>query len=449
MNPTELRNQANAALQRARELQSRFEGAESVSADEKAQLDDALSEAEGLFNQANEADQREAKFRNLESLAKQPAGRVGTPILPHQDRNATGNGRHGYSLFRAIQGQIDAIQGRGQLDGLEYEVHCELEKLRGKPAAGLIVPWDAPVSRDLLPNNIHRRDLSTSTGAGAVGDYTMPTMIDILRAKLPIVQLGASLITDQRQQFSLPRTTATVTTGNVATEGTTVAASNPTIDDLSFTYHSIEAKTKLTRQFVLGSSVSAENYITDQIVKTVANKLQSDCLNGAGSSGAVKGLFKFTNGTEGIYVLAAGSNGAALTWANILSLVGNVNSANSGDDSQAFILSPKLASFFMGTVKVASQARFILDSDNMIAGYKYATTSLAPDNLTKGTSSGVCSAIGFGNWSDMIIGMFTGIDLFVDPYSAQPHVNVTGAVDFDMHVAHPAAWAICVDALTA
>jgi HK97 family phage major capsid protein len=407
-----------------------------------------MNEAESLFNQAAEMEARAAKFRNLENLAKAPAGRVGEPILPHQDRSNTGS-RHQYSLLRAIRGQIDAMQGRGSLDGLEYEVHCELEKLRGKPAAGLIVPWDAPVSRDLLPHNIHRRDLTTSTGAGAVGTYTMPTMIDILRAKLVLFQLGASVITDQRQQFSLPRTTATVTAGVVATEGTNVAASNPTIDDLDFTYHGIEATTKLSRQFINGASVSAENYIVDQITKTIANKLQSDCLNGAGSSGAVKGLLKYTNGTEGITVKAFGTDGANPTWADIVGMTGSVNTANSGDDSLAWLINPTTAAYLMSLVKVSGQARFVLDTDNLIAGYPYASSSLVPNNLTKGSSGATLSAAAFGNWSDMIIGMFTGIDLFVDPYSTQPHVRVTGAVDFDMHVAHPAAWAITVDLKTA
>ena len=54
----------------------------------------------------------------------------------------------------------------------------------------------------------------------------------------------------------------------------------------------------------------------------------------------------------------------------------------------------------------------------MFNGYKFAWTNQVPSNLIKGSSS-TCSAMLFGNWSDLLIGQWGGLDIVKD--------NVTGA----------------------
>ena len=90
-------------------------------------------------------------------------------------------------------------------------------------------------------------------------------------------------------------------------------------------------------------------------------------------------------------------------------------------------------------------------SDTPLNGYAAAVTNSVPSNGTVGTSSGVCSDIIFGNFSDLIIGMWGGLDLMVDPYSK----STTGAVrvvvmqDCDVAVRHPESFAAKQDCLTA
>lgn len=443
MNVTDLRQRANAALARARELETRVASDEGTDSDQ-TELDAAITEATGLIEQATRAEARSAQLRSLEQLAKAPAGRQGAPFVtgPHTDpknlRSHTGDS-HQYSLVRAISGQIDAIEGRGGLEGLELEVHQHLAQTRGKAAGGLLVPLDSPIQ--------YRGDLTTATGTGAVGVYTLPTMIDLLRSRMVLAKLGCQFITDQRGNFNLPRTTTGPTATAVSTEGTAVTSTAPAIDALSFTYHSIEARTKMTRQFINGASVSSEAYIADQLTKAVAHKLQFDCLNGAGSGGAPKGLLKYTNGTDGINVKAQGAAGGNITWADILTITGLVDTANASDIARAWLFNPATVAYLQGVVKVSGFPKYILDDNNLVAGYSYGSTSDVPNNLTKTTGSNL-SALAFGSWDDMIIGLFTGIDLMVDPFSSQPHVNVLAVTDYDMHIAHPAAWTICTDLAT-
>ena len=60
------------------------------------------------------------------------------------------------------------------------------------------------------------------------------------------------------------------------------------------------------------------------------------------------------------------------------------------------------------------------------------------------------SAIFFGNWGDLMIGMWGGLDILVDPYTASTTgtVRVIALQDVDVAVRQPASFAAMLDALT-
>ena len=97
------------------------------------------------------------------------------------------------------------------------------------------------------------------------------------------------------------------------------------------------------------------------------------------------------------------------------------------------------------------EGNFILNDTNTLLGYRVASTNLVPSDLTKGTSTGVCSAVIFGNFSDLMIGMFGGLDILVDPYTG----SSTGATriamyqDMDVAVRHAQSFAAIKDVTTA
>ena len=413
-----------------------------------AKIDELLEEYEETEKRLQKLQKRSSRIANIQTRHAERAAindRVGSPIMPHNDRLNTRNGRHQYSLMRAIRGQVNAILGQGPgLSGLELEVHQELARVRGKAPSGLLVPWDVEI-RGVQT----RTTLTTTTGTGAVGVTTVPTMIDALRDRLVLVGLGANLITDQTGPFSLPKTTAVVTGTHVETEGTSPAKQNPTIGDIDFTYKAIEASTKLTRQFINGASVSAEAYIVNQLTKAVAGALEGACLNGSGSNGQPTGLFKMTKLDHGVHVEALAANGKKPTFADMVKLTGVVDTANAPNAARAFLTNPTMVAYFQSTPKESGHPVYILGDSGTINGYPYASTSLVPNNLTKGSADSKCSAIAFGAWEEMLIALFTGLDLFIDPFSSQPHVNVTVAQDYDMHLAHGESFAIIVDALSA
>jgi hypothetical protein len=56
----------------------------------------------------------------------------------------------------------------------------------------------------------------------------------------------------------------------------------------------------------------------------------------------------------------------------------------------------------------------------------------------------------FGNTSDLLVGMWSGLDLIVDPYTAATSgtVRVVALQDVDVAVRHPESFAVIVDMIT-
>jgi HK97 family phage major capsid protein len=90
------------------------------------------------------------------------------------------------------------------------------------------------------------------------------------------------------------------------------------------------------------------------------------------------------------------------------------------------------------------------DGGTPLNGYPAFVTNQVSSTLTKG-SSNVASAIFFGNWSDLVLGMWGEMDMLVDPYtfSSSGAVRVVAFQDVDFGVRHAESFAAMLDALTA
>ena len=86
-----------------------------------------------------------------------------------------------------------------------------------------------------------------------------------------------------------------------------------------------------------------------------------------------------------------------------------------------------------------------------VLGYDAHVTNSVPSNLVKGSSGAVCSAVIFGNWADLVIGMWGGLDLMLDPYALATSggKRVIALQDVDIALRRVASFAAMKDALTA
>jgi hypothetical protein len=92
-----------------------------------------------------------------------------------------------------------------------------------------------------------------------------------------------------------------------------------------------------------------------------------------------------------------------------------------------------------------------MNGDMPLNGYRAAITNNVPANLTKGTSTTICSAAIFGSdWSMAVVGLFGAPDVTVDPYTKADtgQVKITLNQFADMQVRQPAAFSKVDDLLS-
>ena len=102
--------------------------------------------------------------------------------------------------------------------------------------------------------------------------------------------------------------------------------------------------------------------------------------------------------------------------------------------------------------KATGSGRFIYDDlvPGRVNGYKIDWSNLVPSDLTKGTGTAL-SALIFGNFSDLYIGQWGGLDFIVDPYTGARtgEIYITLNAWNDVAVAEPKSFAAIKDIKTA
>ena len=85
-------------------------------------------------------------------------------------------------------------------------------------------------------------------------------------------------------------------------------------------------------------------------------------------------------------------------------------------------------------------------------GYPVYLSNQVRSNLTKGTSSGICSELYFGAWSDLIIAQWGTLEVMVNPYDATGFttgdVFIRAFQTVDIGVRRSGSFVVCTDALT-
>jgi HK97 family phage major capsid protein len=446
-----LRSDAQQAHTEARAIWTRHEGTNTEhSPDELAQFDALTKRAQDLVTQAEGIEARENTLNALDQAARNgaPAGHAG---LPHNDARNTRNGRHGYSLLRAIRAQDPQNKGDA-LSGIEKEVHDELTKRRSpgqRAAEGVMVPWDLQVDtesarRFARANGIERRDLTTTTGAGAVMTVTLPTMIELLRNASLMVQLGSKVLSDMEGNFAIPRQTGAGTTYWVNPESSTITKSNQTIDSVSYTPRTLGIQTVYSRTFLRQTGIDAEMFVREDQALSMAVGLDGAGIAGSGSGYTPTGILY----DSGVNVVAVGTNGGAPTWALIAQCERGVDVGNALNGSLHYVTSAKGRYKLKTTVKDSNTAAKYLwnEDENTVNGYPAWSTNQIPTNLTKGTGTNLTGLV-FGNFQDALFALWGGQDLIVNPYTGSNAgaVELTTLQDADFHVRHGASFSVIKD----
>lgn len=344
-----------------------------------------------------------------------------------------------FSFLRAFNALANPTDRRA-LEAAAFELECSdaVGSKLGKRAQGIYVPFDV-LSRDLTVG-------TTTAGGHTVGTDVMGSdFISLLRNNMVTASLGARMMSGLVGNVAIPRQTGGATAYWVAESGAPTESSQA-FDQVALSPKTVGAFTDISRKLLLQSSLDVEALVRSDLATVLALAIDAAAINGSGSSNQPKGILNQT----GIGSVAGGTNGAAPTWANMVDLESAISSANADVGALSYLTNAKVRGKLKQTVKAANTAAFVWENGNLVNGYNAAVSNQVPSTLTKGTASGVCSAIIFGNWNDLLMGMWGTLDLTVDPYSNSTSgtLRIVALQDVDVAVRHPESFAAMVDALT-
>ena len=311
-----------------------------------------------------------------------------------------------YSLIRAINA---ASTGDWSKAGYERELSEDIAQRTGKEARGFYMPSDL---------NWGQRDQTvspTSAGGFLVGtDHLADQFISALYAKLTVGELGARVMTGLKGNVAIPKLSAETTNTAFVAEGGAPTEGAATFAQVTMTPKTLASYVDCSRKLMLQSDPSVEAVLRNDIISQFARKIDSVAINGGGSnepSGIIPGV---PSGN----VVAMGTNGLAPTYAKIVELIKAVDVSNAMGGNPSFLTNPKVVAALRTIAKQSggAEGNFIMEAASDILGYNIASTTLVPSNLAKGTGSNLSAAI-FGDFTNVMLGFWSGVDVVVDTSS--------------------------------
>lgn len=278
----------------------------------------------------------------------------------------------------------------------------------------------------VIPNEVLRRDLVVGTptaGGDLVDDVLLAgSFIDLLRNRLSISQAGCTMLTGLQGNVSIPRQTSASTAYWVG-ENSSPTESQQAIDQVNMTPKTVGAFVDYSRRLLLQSSIDVEGMIRNDLARVIALEIDRAAVYGTGSSNQPQGLTNVSGiGSETLTGFG--------TFEEMIALETDVAAANGDIGSMRYIINASARGALKSTKKDAGSGDFVYEEDQ-INGYPVIVSNQLLNN----------DAL-FGDFSQFVMGMWSGLDLTVDPYAGATAgtVRVIALQDVDFGVKQPACF---------
>ena len=329
-----------------------------------------------------------------------------------------------FSMMKAIHALANPTDRRAQeAAAFEFECSRAAADQYGKTAQGIMLP--AEVLRTW-----GQRDLNTTNEADVIGeDFRGGDFIDVLRNQSSVMAAGATMLGGLSGDVKIPKKTAAASAAFINGEGGNAAESEMTVGNVSLSPKTLGAFTDVTRQLLIQSSLDVENLIRDDLTRAMALAIDSAALSGDGTNGAPTGI----KNTGGINTVDFGTApDVTPTFAQVVDMETQVATDNALLGNLSYIVHPTMYGYMKSTFIDEGSGRTIAENGR-INGYNAVVSA-----------QGAAGDLYFGNFNDLLIGMFGGLDIVVDPYTASTTgtVRVVALQSVDAAVRHAASFCL-------
>jgi len=309
-----------------------------------------------------------------------------------------------YSLRRVFLNRIDPI--KYEL-GIEKEISQDLSQKMELA--------DGVVRGVVVPHNIFSRKLDNkralTAGSPAGGGYTVGVdhlgneFIDLLRNEMVCLRAGVRVLPGLRGNIDIPKMTSGTSLA-WGTEVATVAEQTPVFGTVTMSPKSGAAFVTASLQLLLQSDPSVELMLQQDMLQSIALGLDLAILHGTGSEQPT-GIANTSN--------IGSVTGAGLNFQKVLEFISNVKTANAANNLR-WVTNPTIEALLRQREKVTGYPKFLLET--------FGTTSAMegyPVEITNQVASGY---LFFGDFSQVMLGLWGGIDILRDPYTSAANKTV-------------------------
>jgi HK97 family phage major capsid protein/HK97 family phage prohead protease len=348
-----------------------------------------------------------------------------TPLETPSEIGMTKEEVREFSLVKAIRAMANPTDRKAQEDAkFEFECSAEAARQYGKDAQGIMLPAD-------VLRTWAKRDINTSDDSTLIAeDYRAGDFIDVLRNSSSVLAAGATTLQGLQGNIVIPKKTAASSAGWIATEGSAASESEMTSGSVTMSPKVVGAFTDATRLLLQQSSLDIENLIRDDLTKSIATAIDLGALAGSGASGQPTGI-KNTSGINTTTFAAANP-----TFAEIIAMESEVANDNGLVGNLGYICKPSDYGTLKTTSKDTGSGMFVVEPDGRMNGYNVVRSN----QVTAGDFY-------FGNFADLLVGFYGGLDITVDPYSLSNtgSIRIVALQTMDVAVRHAVSFCVSND----
>jgi HK97 family phage major capsid protein len=389
--------------------------------------------AQNMVSRGLTVEQAKAELFERKLSTARPITVPGYLDLTDRDTQAFTKGFNG-ALLAIADRRPDAVPG------VVADVSRTISQRLGRSTPGIFVPLDLSVRASVTGN------VAGTTSLGGAGVQTsVMSLIELLRNRMLVKQLGATVLSGLTGTITFPRQITANSfswTGENPSSGAAETAA--TLDNVTMSPKTAIGRSSYSRQLLIQASYDASAFVQNDIANVLAVGLDAAAIDGTGSSNQPLGIMRQTGVNTATFT---GTNGGVPTWAELVQFEKLVEEDNALDlGSKGWIFTPGAKAKLKTVLKsTTAGSTFLWESDNTVNGYPAFSTNNMPSSYTAGTSTTIAHGCMYGVFSEALIGEWGGaIELVIDPFSfaSQAMVAVTGIMLVDVGVRHPAAFAI-------
>ncbi|MCO7721967.1 phage major capsid protein [Myroides odoratimimus] len=389
-----------------------------VNEDEKKQLKALDGEIVKLDEDIKEAEEDENRQLRLASSLG-TAGGASTSEVEELGKIA--------KRFSYLRAAYNASEGLAQT-GVEKEMNDEALR----EASALKLEFNSSLRNFSIPSSMVRATTQSVTqDSGKFGGELVTQsnrIVEEFIPKLILEEVGATLMTGLVGNVALPKFSNYEYSWLDENESINLEAQE--VGGPVLKPKRAGAGVNLSKQLLLQTSEAVENIVMGKFKEGAARALNRAAINGAGGK-APLGILNMA-GINLSKVVAE----KALSREDVIELWSLVAASDANVGNASYVLNSILAAAAMDTKKDAGSGRFLMDN-GMIEGSRTVVTNLVEE-------LGGLQTLIYGDFSELFIGQWGGVNFTVDPYTGAGAglVRLYSDLYADIQCANPKAFAV-------